>query len=355
MNTNKKIVLAAAGGVLLLVFVFAAIMLFRGIRQFGVAEENLATARSQLDGFYKRKPFPSRENVGTTKSNVELMEGWMRDIVDVAKRKQVEPDATKSPSVFINMLAKVRNSLQSKAKQTGLVIDPKFGFGFDRYVKGEPATTDFVPRLIQQLMIVNGICNVLIDEKAKGIEAIEREQFDGVRGTAVRASRGGRTRTSRGSARSSRGAARSPASSIMRRASLIAPVTPDAMTGGFTDDSLDSSLKFVFTFSAKQESLLQILNRLARHEMFIVVTSVDIESQEPASVAGSAGSEKKTGRTQAPTLLPHGFGVTAADSPKVEKKPAFVSTPSRQERVVLGGKLEQPVKVRMELEVYRFK
>ena len=48
MNTNKKIILAVAGGILLLVFVFAAIMLFRGIRQFGVAEDNLATARSQL-------------------------------------------------------------------------------------------------------------------------------------------------------------------------------------------------------------------------------------------------------------------------------------------------------------------
>lgn len=347
MNNNKKIILAAAGGVLLLVFVFAAIMLFRGIRQFGVAEQNLASARSQLDSFYKRDPFPSVENVSQTKGNVEVMRQWMRDIIDVAKRKQVEPDSTKSPSVFINMLAKVRDSLQSKAKQNGLAVEPEFGFGFDRYVKGEPATTDFVPRLIQQLMIIDDICNVLIEEKAKAIISIEREEFDGVRSASARPSRGGRS----GSGRST---TRGAAASELLRASTIAAGKPDDMTGEFRDDALDSNMKFVFNFMAKEESLLNILNRLARLEMFIVVTSVDVEGTTPEPETEAAMTKTKAGRGSASTLPP-GFTSVDAGEKKPESKAEFVQTPSRQERVILGGQVEQPVKVRMELEVYRFK
>jgi hypothetical protein len=42
----------------------------------------------------------------------------------------------------------------------------------------------------------------------------------------------------------------------------------------------------------------------------------------------------------------------AADAAKA---PAFQRTPSREERVIFGGKVEKTSKVHLELEVYRFK
>lgn len=346
MNANKKIVIAAIGGVLLLLFIFAAIMLFRGIRQFGVAEANLAAARSTLDGFYKRQPFASDDNVATIKSNAESIQEWTRDLLDVAKRKQVDPDPTKSPSVFINMLAKVRNSLQAKAQQSGVEIDPEFGFGFDRYVKGEPATTDFVPRLIQQLMIINGVCNILIDEKAKEIQSIEREQFDGVRGAAASGQR----------ARRSRRVASAAPNVGMLRASAVPAGKPSSMAGKFEEDALDTKMKFVFSFTSKEHSLLNILNKLTRSEMFIVVTSVDVESLAPEEDDLEKALEARVGSTSKRRGTSSVDGLFG-DPKTADVKPvsAFKRTPSRQERVILGGKAEHPIKVRIEMEVYRFK
>ena len=346
MKVNKKIVFAGVGGVFLLLFVFAAIMLFRGIRQFGVAETNLAATRTSLDGFYRKKPFPSLDNTKKIKDNVASMDGWIRDIVDFAKRKQIDPAETRSPSVFNNMLGKVKNGLQSKARRGGVVLSDDFGFGFDHYVAGEPAKPEHVPRLTQQLLIINDICNILIDEKAKEIHSIGREQFDDAGATvtspATRGNRGRRRSTSRGRASTAGGP---------RRASSIPASPAGDTTGEFSEDDLDSKLKFVFEFSAKEANLFDILNKLAKNEMFIVVTSVDIEG----------GAEAPTKKTAAPKKPAAGFaslltlGRTAGNDADVAKKAAYKIIPSREERVMFGGKKEQPSKVRIELEVYRFK
>ncbi len=347
MKVNKKIVFAGVGGVFLLLFVFAAIMLFRGIRQFGVAETNLAATRTSLDGFYRKKPFPSLDNTKKIKDNVASMDGWIRDIVDFAKRKQIDPAETRSPSVFGNMLGKVKNGLQSKAKHGGVVLSDDFGFGFDRYVAGEQAKPEHVPRLIQQLLIINDICNILIDEKTKEIHSIEREQFDGagatVTTTATRGSRGRNRSKSRGGAAVAAG---------LRRASAIAASPAGDTTGEFSGDDLDSKLKFVFEFSSKEAGLFDILNKLAKNEMFIVVTSVDIEGGAEAPTKKTAATKKPSAGAASSFL----FGQTTGDEAEsVAKKSTYKRVPSREERVMFGGKKEQPSKVRIELEVYRFK
>ncbi len=351
MNVNKKIVLIAVGSVLLLLFLFAAVMLFRGIRQFGTAEQDLANARNQLDTFYKKKPFPTAQNIAIVAKNSELMEEWMRDMVDVAKRNQVDPAETRSPSVFINELAKIRNGLQQRAKLSKVKIDSEFGFGFDRYVKGEPATPDYVPRLIQQLLIVNEICGILIDEQVSEISSVRREQFEGARSSANSPGRRGRPakrRTAQGSA---------PVS--MRRASTIDPSAPNPAAGEFEDeDSIDTKIKFSFDFAAREDKLIQILNRLAQNEMFIVVTCVDIEAQEPVSEKPVPAKRAAVGRTNA-ALDPLGallnVSPSGAATQEEEKAPLYKRVPSREERIVFGEKVEKPAQVHLELEVYRYK
>ena len=302
MNSNKKIALIAGGVILLLLFVFAGVMLFRGIRQFGTAEKNLASARSQLNSFYKRDPFPVGKNVATVRKNSEMMDEWLQDIVDVAKRKQVDPAETRSPSVFINMLAKIRNGLQAKAKHEGIGVSEEFGFGFDRYVAGQPATADHVPRLIQQLLIVNEICGILIDEKVKDISMITREQFEGV---SLSSSTGARRVVRRRPTVRRTGGEGSPARNL-RRAAELAAGAADTTAGQFDDESTYAKMKFSFDFSAREANVLNILNRIAQNEMFIVITAVDIESTTPEAAVTS--DEKKDSRAQGRTTVPRRSG-----------------------------------------------
>jgi hypothetical protein len=354
MNINKKIILASVGAALLLMLVFAVVMLYRGIRQFGVAEQNLANTRTQLNTFYKKDPFPDGKNVAVVTNNTGLMKGWVRDIVDVAKRKQVDPAETKSPSVFINMLAKIRNGLYSRAKQNGTVIGSEdFGFGFDSYVRGDPATADYVPRLIQQLLIVNEICNILIDEKVKEIHSVRREEFEGVRQQAA-------VQGVKGPARPGGSTARGSAQLSLRRASTIEPGQPNTAAGDFEENAIAAKIRFTFEFSAKEASIINILNRLAQNEMFIVVTALDVETADAAQ-PGSAAETKSADEAQvksplAALLLGGGSseGVQSAEAETTVKAPPK-RVPSREERVVYGGKKEQPAKVHLELEVYRFK
>ena len=279
MNANSKIILSAPVALILLLFVFAAVMLFLGIRQFGEAEDKLEAARNTLNSFYKKDPFPSRENVKVVNENISSMEQWMTDITDVAKRKQIDPAETRSPLVFANMLGKVKNGLMVKAQQHHVAVDKDFGFGFDAYVEGKPATPGYVPRLIQQLMIVNGICNVMISEGTAEIIAIEREQFEvGVAASSSRSSSSRTTHSTR-STRSSRG--RTPARNTapgqkMRRAVSIPAGKAPEDAGEFSEEVLNSKMKFNFTVSAKEEAILDIINKLALAEMFIVIKSVDI-------------------------------------------------------------------------------
>lgn len=354
MNVNKKIVFAGVGGVLLLLFIFAAIMLFKGIRQFGEAERNLASARTSLDGFYRKNPFPSPGNIKLINENVASMQDWIRGIVDFAKRKQVDPAETRSPSVFNNMLGKVKNELQIKGQSAGVVISDDFGFGFDRYMAGDQATAEHVPRLIQQLLIVNDIAKILIEEKAKEIRTIEREKFDGAGVTLTTAKRRGRSR-SRSTPRGGK-----PVAASQQRASAIKPSPANDMTGAFTEDDLDSKMKFVFEFAAKEQSMLNILNRLAKNEMFIVVTSVDVEGTVEAPAKKAPTTSRRPGAVDAANPLAGLFATQTVAAPAegaetVATKSTYKRVPPREARVVFGGKKEQPSVVRIELEVYRFK
>lgn len=353
MNVNKKIVLTAVGGVLLVVLVFAAVMLFRGIRQFSVAEANLSSARKTLESFYRKQPFPSADNVKIVNRDVSAKQGWIRDVTDFIKRKQVDPDATKSPSVFINMLGETKNRLWKKGKQSGVVFsgDEDFAFGFGRYVQGEPATADYVPRLIQQLMIVDEICSILLDEKVKEIMTVGREEFEGAKNDSAR-----RQPAGRGSRREEGRAANAG----LARVSTLPPASADVMAGEFVDDSLSAKLKFTFEFMAKESSLLNILNRLARSEMFVVVTSVEVEAPDRGTafvLKADDGSRPDEARQPAGAFA-FSFnnpGGAEANDQKKELKPSARRPLLRQERVVFGGKVEQPARIRLDVEVYRFK
>lgn len=361
MNVNKKIVFAGVGGVLLLLFIFAAIMLAKGISQFKATERRLASTRTSLDGLYRKKPFPSPGNIKTINENVESMQDWTRGVVDFAKRKQVDPAETRSPSVFNNMLGKVKNELQVKGRSAGVEISDEFGFGFDRYMAGDQATAEHVPRLIQQLLIVNDICRILIEEKTKEIHSVQREKFDGAGVTVSTPSSRNRTgRTSRRGRNNRPPAGGSSRSANLTPASSIGAAEANDMTGKFANDDLDSKMKFVFEFSAREHGMLNILNRLAKNEMFIVVTSVDVEGAADAPDDDDVASKKPGAIKSRPIArLPFAFGgkpaVTDANSEPVASKSTYKRVPPREARVMFGGKKEQPSRVRLELEVYRFK
>jgi hypothetical protein len=108
-------------------------------------------------------------------------------------------------------------------------------------------------------------------------------------------------------------------------------------------DALFAKYHFVVDFSAKEAVLWQVLNRLAASEMFIVVTGVWIEKNKDDVRPAPARPE-----AEAPEAAPAGRTAPKAG----DKAPEAVTY--RRERLVSGPQIEDPMSVRLELDVYKF-
>ena len=107
-------------------------------------------------------------------------------------------------------------------------------------------------------------------------------------------------------------------------------VSPNA--GVLGDKDLYARMRFGVSFEARQDALLTIMNALAAHDMFAVVSLLKIEKSGddvnvPAKVGDKAG------------------GMLGAD---------LSEHPPRSQRLMSGDMLEKPMRVTMEIDVYRF-
>lgn len=112
---------------------------------------------------------------------------------------------------------------------------------------------------------------------------------------------------------------------------------PVALGGGSVEGSVPMSVeRFTFEVVAKEESLVELLNRIARVDMFAVVTRVDFAKNSPDYVL--APSPEAEAAARAP-------GRTAVANPM---------PPTRTARLVSGRDREASLKVSLDVEVYSF-
>ncbi len=299
----------------------AAGLLYQSVNQYRDVSGQLNEASRQLDSLYQRNPFPSEQNIAIEIGNLRTLRSELDGLRAELSQDQVEPVHT-APVRFVQSFRNISRRLTEQAAEHRVGIPPEFAFGFEHHRAGELPNPADVPRLMQQLLITEQLVNILYQAGVREITAVNRQEFDVREEAGERPERGGLY------------AAREPT----RRDPRQRAVDPPEKTGILGDEDDFASLRFSLSFRLRETDVVEVLNRLARHSMFIVVTRVELINRfewQPARVISATVDEN--GQPVAGTL---------ATDP--------LTAPPRSERVATSG-APQLVHVTIEVKVYRFR
>ncbi len=325
---RSKIILAAS------TVVFFALVILAGVLAYGkfAAAEDAKKGRDrefkELEAVFKDDIFPSQENVAALKENVGDLEG-MRDILaDALCAKNVKVLTNVSASVFMRALQdRIEKNIREAPFIDGRkVVAPGFAFGFERYYGPDsrmPRESE-VPRLVQQLLIVSAVVDAMYDSRVSEIKSLQRKGFEADAETEVRSapmSRGGRS---------------------ARRVDSRSSMLPDIQT------ELYSAQHFTVQLKARQEAVVDLLNRLARLDYFTIVTDIrlsktDRDVRTPGSIGRNVRGQAASRGRQAED--------PADESSDMES--AVSDLPSSQ-RVMSGPDISPALDVTIDFDVYQF-
>jgi len=309
-------IIIIVGCLLLLAALGVSIWLtLRSKAEHATAASGFKLAQKSLAKFYRMKPFPSPDNVEGTRVNIGSIEtnGSLR-LSRELRAAQLDPVGM-SPSKFKELLLNTTRKLEIAAEKHNVTMAGRFLFGFDAYGADALPVPDAVPRLAQQLLVVQAIVNILFESEIQSLGSVEREIFES------------------GKQKSRPSKKRHP-----RRARPGAPV-PEAPAvnteaPAVNTDDLYSRQSFVFQFSTRENALTDVMNRLAACDMFVRVRDIDIQAKQDAvrSAITATGLEEE-------------IDLNAPVAPGLA---------SRDARVVSGRELT-PLAVRIVIDYYEFK
>ncbi|MFO7870239.1 MAG: Amuc_1100 family pilus-like protein [Kiritimatiellia bacterium] len=306
MEKKNIIVLSVvvAVGVLL---VFATVLLLKGIHELSEATEELDRSKKEYRAFYSMAPFPSRENVARVQENVKTLNHWYALLDKAVKEGQtVTGDFDRSPNQFLGRLEETRNRLFRSYE------GEPFDFGFSHYIEtGVPPPPEKVPKLTQQLVIIEDLCEVLFENEVGNIQSVTRLEFEGTASSTFSPS----SRSSRSSRRRPRG-----------RPSVGTPAT--GSRGAEPQEEDYETLRFGLEFTAMEYKVWKVMNLLARHDLFIVVKAVRLGKTEP--------------------------GVRNFPEARGERSGLPDSWKYKEQRLVSGPEIQVPLKVKIVLDIYVF-
>lgn len=307
MNKHKKTILIVVGVLVLLIFLTAAVLLYLKYAEFEKTRQALNGMLAEQQRLFNRAPFPAIENITQENDNLDLIRLIFAELVGVVRFGQIEP-VQQAPAAFNAQIWKVQKELLALAREKGVIVPPEFAFGFQRHMGGFPPQHPDVPRLTQQLLIISELTKLLYDSRIVALRDIYREEFEG-------------------------SGAAAPVIKPLGVGQVMAnPISKDA--GLIAEGSLSGYMHFTLRFDARESTLPEILNRLARDRMFIVVTRLEI--------SGGVTSLSK------PTT------VQPAAQPGESPSPQPGKVLPRDERLVCGTH-ETTVLVTIDVDVYRFR
>ena len=337
--------LVAAMVVVALIVAASGFMIFMGL---GKSNEALASRDSDYDSlrntYRNANPFPNEDNIRQMRENIGIISnGFERLLADLGDGIVLAPVG--NSAVFSSRREEVLGKLTIDApvgNSGARIIPDGFMFGFDAYRDGHMADRALVPRLLLQLDIINAIVREMYAAHILSLTSVEREVFEGAAGATEEDSEDDSPRRRRG-----------------RRGGRDRGDNADGADSADTDAQGDltdfpvplNRQKFRFVFDAKEESIVDLLNRLAALPMYVAITRLDFEKTGSDTVAEEKGESTAPDR---PRGRRGGLGRRsrgeAAEPTPAESQDA---TPSgRLARLFSGHNLESPVHVQLDVEVF---
>jgi hypothetical protein len=208
--------------------------------------------------------------------------------------------------------------------------------GMERYKRGDLPRGADVPRLWVQLKTLEGLCGLLIDAKVTELVSVRRGIFEqgaeSQEPTAVDSGRWGRRVSGRGAP-----APEAPPVGLIR--------TEVVDSGG-----LFSIEHFTIELKCFEGSVWDILNALAKSQLFTVMTSITIVNDNPVpKIAAKLSAPSAVGIFPTPGSLVVMPGAPAPAAAAAAEQKSEVKT---QEQRVIAGR--EAVNVVLDIDVYRF-
>jgi hypothetical protein len=347
MMSKGKIFLIAGGAVYVLLLGGLGFLLISSHSKFKTADAKIASKTSDYTRLKDSDPYPSSKNVNITFDNITAISNQLSKLTATISRDQFRW-TRKKPDEFKDQLRKMRQELSQQAKVNRISLPENFWFGFDRYAEGEVPFPKDVPRLTEQLNIIEMMIVEMFKSEVKGLEVVLREEFE--QDTTVQPSRSARNDTpSSGPVLVSVGDGqrlKNPKSGLVKKGEQYGVYT------------------FRFVFRSNQEPLNDIINKIASNKMFMRIIGVQVDSAIPPL--------KKPEVVVSATALPLG-GVTTSGAgndlpPWMQKLQGSGSTnPTntsasatntvpevKEEETYRISEFESPVTVTLDLEVFVF-
>ena len=164
---------------------------------------------------------------------------------------------------------------------------------------------EHVKRLTQQFTMIDAITRELLDSHVTELSQVQRQNFEG---------------TSSNEAVPTTGRGR-------RSAPAAAAASAQQLDG--VANSRYSGEDFIFTFKADEKALLELLNRLAKMPMFVVVHDLSVKREKPGL-----------------QLLPE---KAASETDKTKTTPALTT-----QRMASGPEISPLLEIKMHMDVYTF-
>lgn len=293
---KKHMVFTLCLGFTVVLLVGAGVGLFFAQRFYVRKVLALDSVMTRLQQLYRRDPFPAMENVRAEAESLDDMTDRYNELVESLRLDQVDLQSMEAAD-FMQFLEQSLRKLRSRLQKARIRFPEKYAFGFDKYAGGQLPAPGDIPRLVQQLKIIEALGDILEQAAIAELVSITRVNFE----------------------QAARGAMPAPAAA--------------AAAGGA---KLFSGQHFDIEVKARENAVITMLNLLAGQPMFMVVTRVEMSNPlQEYSTGGPAANPA------APARLPGAPGMPSASSP-----------PDTHERQVVLGREELVVK--LGVDVYQF-
>lgn len=239
---KKYLVLEICGVVILAALAVIGVKLVAAIRQYAVETGDLQAVVDRKQQLDRREPwYPSKENVEQEAENYKDILDSYNELNERLRARQIEPQ-TMQPADFMPLLENTLWRLRNQMAGARVAYPQKFTFSFERYAGGKLPAADDIPRLVQQLKIIEALCQALGKVGIAELVSISREEFE-----------------------------------VAGRPESAAP----RPNGQPWEKALYTTQHFKLSVKAAEASVFDLLNLLARLPLFTVVTSVEMANVKP--------------------------------------------------------------------------